>query len=504
MMYAQSMSLAVPKILVVGDGQSGAKDLERSLADLGYLVAAVARTGSDAVRFAEVLSPNLAFVDVTLEAAMDGVAIGEEIRRQEIPVIYTGTPLEDETLRGARVTGTFGFLLKPVRIPELRSMVELTLLQRRFAHEALENRASFEAILTNIRDGVISTDPAGQVTALNLAAEQLTGWPLSEAVGKPIEEIYRLLDPMRKQVENCPLRLALATGIKQRKARLLLLCRDGRELPIEDNTLPILDARGRIIGGLTLLCDVTEKMHIEQLRKEERKRLEEQVAQATEALGATQTELRALANRFITAQEEERRRLARELHDDLGQRIAFLQFEAERLQQHARVAEIQTGLQQISEEAAKFSVSLRELSHRLHPSVLEDLGLAAALRSLVDDYRRQGLDVTLSTVELAGTLPLDVRTSLYRITQEALRNTWKHAPNSAAHVKLREDGEQLQLTIEDTGPGFDVLRVRAEGGLGLLSMDERARLVGGTFLVSSKPEAGTILVVSIPGDARYR
>ena len=146
---------------------------------------------------------------------------------------------------------------------------------------------------------------------------------------------------------------------------------------------------------------------------------------------------------------------------------------------------------------------LRCVSHQLHPSALEDLGLVQALRMLAEEHRRCGRDICL--IEPAEELPLlpsQTKTALYRIAQEALRNAGKHAPRAPMRLVLsastaRSPGE-LYLSIEDAGPGFDPRRMRAGGGLGLLSMQERAHAIGGSLELDSSPGEGTRIEVLVP------
>ncbi len=503
MIQEQSMSTALPKILVVEAEQSALLDLEQSLAKLGYQVSWVAGTGPEAVRLAGHMFPDVVLMSLRLGDGMEGIETAGEIRRRwQIPVIYTAAYADDELFERAKLEAPFGLLVKPFRAQELHTTISMALQQRRLSEEAFETWNWLGAILKSTRDGIIATDAAGQVRFMSSAAEEITGWSQSEALGKPIESVYPLLEIDQQPVRPHLLRRALDSGVTQEKARLVLTRRDGREIHIQDEAAPIRNIWGEISGALTVFCDMTERMQVEEFQRRERERLQEQVELTAEALGTTRTDFRALISRAITVEEEGRRRLARELHDDLGQRVAFLQFEAERMRKYAQAPEVQTGLQRVIDEAAKFSADLRALSHRLHPSLLEDLGLGAALRSLVEDYRRQGVDVTLSAGELSGPASPDVGTSLYRIAQEALRNAWKHAPGSAVYMRLLEDRNELQLMIEDTGPGFDLNKARADGGLGLLSMQERARLVGGSLLLSSQPDGGTTLLVRVPMSAR--
>jgi len=212
-------------------------------------------------------------------------------------------------------------------------------------------------------------------------------------------------------------------------------------------------------------------------------------------------EIKALSARLINAQEEERSRIARELHDDFGQQIAALsigmsnlkrQIPAEQSEAREQSEHIQTRLVQVSE-------SIRRLSHELHPAALEFSGLGAALRGYCSEFGLlTGIQVSCKTSGGFEGLPDPVALAVYRITQEALQNVAKHARVSQAEVSLSRADGLLELTISDRGAGVEPKRTGMAAGLGLVSIKERTRLVNGTFEIESRPNQGTTLRVSIP------
>ncbi len=212
----------------------------------------------------------------------------------------------------------------------------------------------------------------------------------------------------------------------------------------------------------------------------------------------------ALAGRLLMAQEDEQRRIAREMHDDIAQRLAALAFDLETLQEKQRTESAIPGedLRKLIRAVTVIADGVREISHQLYPAILEDLGLAAALRSLVEEFaRRDELSIEVSLrLPPDPAMPLATGTALYRIAQEALRNVIKHSPGASVLMEVKEAGQQrIQLTIRDNGAGFDAEAVRAGGGgLGLAGMEERARAVGGRLTLESAPGAGTTVTVAIP------
>ncbi|MDG3002550.1 GAF domain-containing sensor histidine kinase [Paludisphaera mucosa] len=234
-----------------------------------------------------------------------------------------------------------------------------------------------------------------------------------------------------------------------------------------------------------------------------RKRADHRLHAREEALRRTQAELRLLAGRLLQAQEDERRRIAREMHDDWTQRLAVLAIDAARLEARLDPASDALGqLQQMRAGLVSLSEDVHALSRQLHPSILDDLGLVDALRSeCAGVERREGLAVAFRADEVLASLPKDVALCIYRVAQEALRNVVKHAATDEASVSLVRVGRELVLTVRDRGVGFDATEAGSREGLGLSSMEERVRLVRGAFAVASRPGEGATITARVRGDA---
>jgi two-component system sensor histidine kinase UhpB len=228
------------------------------------------------------------------------------------------------------------------------------------------------------------------------------------------------------------------------------------------------------------------------------------VARARAALAASYGQLRGLAGRLVTVQEEERRRIARDVHDDIGQRVASLSIAlsaAKRMvpKDDGPLAEELSALQQ---QARKIASDLRRLSHELHPAALEQLGLLEALRGRCAQVQAEsGVQIEL---EAAGEWPEvegAVALCLYRVAQEALRNVTQHARARSARVSLERRDALVVMRVADDGCGFDGAAAQSSG-LGLVSLGERVRLLGGTLEVEAAKAAGTTVTVSLPAGGR--
>jgi PAS domain S-box-containing protein len=215
----------------------------------------------------------------------------------------------------------------------------------------------------------------------------------------------------------------------------------------------------------------------------------------------TENQIKALSARLLNAQEEERRRIARELHDDISQQIAALSIGMSNLRKQIPVeqTEAREQSQRIQQNMAHVSESIRRLSHELHPAVLEYSGLAAALRDCCSEFGLMThIQISYKTRGSFGDVPPDAALCVYRVAQEALQNVAKHAQVSQAEVELTRTDSEIRLTVSDRGTGMSLDGAGMPAGLGLVSIKERTRLVNGAVQMRSEPNQGTTLTLTIP------
>jgi PAS domain S-box-containing protein len=251
---------------------------------------------------------------------------------------------------------------------------------------------------------------------------------------------------------------------------------DGKYRWILDYGVPRFDSDGRFCGYIGSCIDITSRKSNEE-------------------------SLQKLGGRLITAHEEERTRIAAELQEDLNQRMAVVLIELGLLARHVPglSPHISNQLDSIAGMLAGLTAEIQGISHRLHPYTLDILGLEAAVTGLHTEFSRQGLKVRFVYRNMPGNVPRDVTLCIFRIAQEALSNIVKHSGANEADVELSgEDPNFIELSISDTGAGFDVDSMKAHGGLGLPSIRERARLVGGHLSIESQPSQGARINVRIP------
>jgi len=221
-----------------------------------------------------------------------------------------------------------------------------------------------------------------------------------------------------------------------------------------------------------------------------------------QSLEANRRDLRLLASQLLRLQEEERRRISRDLHDDINQRLALLSIDIEMLERQLSTTADGTvrTVHAIQDRIVELSESVRRLAYQFHPSILDDLGLAIALRRLVDDFQtRTGIDTKFICKDIPKHLAQNVVTCLYRVAQEGLANIARHARAKNVQVELGRLRDGLQLVISDDGVGFDVNPDDGRrGSLGLLSMKERVSLVAGTWDIQSTRGEGTRICAWVP------
>ncbi|MCX7666351.1 MAG: response regulator [Gemmataceae bacterium] len=266
------------KILVVEDELIIAADISARLTRLGYEVVGQADHPEEAIRLAGERAPHIVLMDIQLKGNGDGVMVAHQIsQRFRIPVVYLTAHADEATLQRAKLAEPFGYVLKPFEERELRTAIEIALYKHVSERRIRESEHRYATTLASIGDGVITTDQNGKVTFLNPIAERLTGWTTVEALGHPLDEIFRVLkesdrSPAENLVEEA-LRQGHILGIENHK---ILIARDGREYIINDCATPIRDDAGTIYGLVVVFRDITDQR---------RKEVELRQAQKMEAIG---------------------------------------------------------------------------------------------------------------------------------------------------------------------------------------------------------------------------
>lgn len=317
------------------------------------------------------------------------------------------------------------------------------------------------------------TDKNGYFLRLNPAWEKILGYSLPELMSRRCTEFLHPDDAA------ATLDAMQALASRKQVVDLIGRCRtkDGDYRHLLWSAVPF---GSRIFATAR---DITEHLQAEAIIQEREK------------------ELQILTGRLILSQEDERRRVARELHDDLSQRLAVLAIEAGKMEAAVQDGpdSIRNPLINIRDKTIQIAADVQNISRRLHPSILEDLGLSRAVEAECQQFAAwEGIEMNTPVQALPKDLPKDIALSIYRTVQESLINIAKHACAQRVTVSLSANETGLHLVVEDDGIGFDTAEPRDKIGLGLLSIRERVRLVHGTYRISSEPGKGTTVKVTVP------
>jgi two-component system sensor histidine kinase UhpB len=461
--------MSATRILIVEDEAAIADLIGRFLGRCGYEVSAAVSTGEEALVQAARLLPELVLMDITLGGALDGVEAAELIRRRfDIPVVFLTGLADDETIRRAQEAGAFGYVVKPFRQEDLKTSIDLALAKHAGESRLRRVEQSFSAAIKSIGDGVITTDAKARVTFLNPVAESLTGWKLTEAPGRPVDEVFHAAPGVGRQA--------------------MLRTHTGRETPVEANASPIVNDAGEVIGRVLVFRDITPRRVAE------------------EELNRSRDQLRSLAARLETTREEERTRIAREVHDQLGQMLTGLRMDAAWINKRVGACADAAMREPLSERLASMIELLddtvktvRRIAAELRPGVLDDLGLPAALEWQAREWQaRSGVECVLACAETVPQVPTEAATVLFRIFQETLTNVARHAKATCVKARLAREAGALLLEVRDNGCGVTDEGLRRTKSLGLVGMKERAAMVGGEFRIAAAPGGGTIVTVRVP------
>jgi len=372
-------------------------------------------------------------------------------------------------------------------------------------------------LVESVKDyAIFVSDLNGQIVSWNIGAEKIFGYPAKEAIGQNCRILFTSEDRANRVPE------------KERETAREKGCadderwhvrRDGSHFYASGIQTPLYDDTGRHTGYAKIARDLTERIKFQEEIQEAKDNLEIKVRTRTNELNESNESLRsevierqeseklrvALLRKIVKTQEDERKRIAREIHDHIGQQVTGLQLKLQYLQeQYKEDSELTvqiTGLQSIAQQ---IDSDIDFLAWELRPSVLDDLGLVAAMNKFVQEWSTQfNIPAEFEQIGLKGKhlLP-EIEINLYRIGQEALNNTCKYAKANKASVLLERRDGTISLIIEDDGVGFDpsgkAIPTGKDRGMGLLGMKERAELVGGTIEIESLPGKGTSIYVRVP------
>ncbi|GAB4061921.1 PAS domain-containing sensor histidine kinase [Uliginosibacterium sediminicola] len=370
-------------------------------------------------------------------------------------------------------------------------------------------RRQLEALLESTGEGIYGIDLRGRCIFINQAGAAMLGFSPDEVLGRNMHYLmhHSHADGQLMPVQDCRIFRAYQQGQGVRVEDEVLWRRDGSSFPAEYASYPILDG-DKVVGAVVTFNDISVRKAAERALQRAHDELEQRVIQRTADLSAAHAQLQqshsalqALSSHLERVREEERRHIARDIHDDLGASLTALQLElnwlGQRLSEQPALRGKVEGMLDIAGTAME---ALRRILTDLRPGVLEHLGLWAALEWLLQDFRtRSGLQCEYRCASLVERCRLgrEAEVALYRIVQEVLTNIARHAEASEVLLQASAEADRLVLSVRDNGRGMQIPTQATS--FGLLGMHERARALGAELLIDSAPGAGTTVKLILGG-----
>ncbi|MFD2169904.1 PAS domain-containing sensor histidine kinase [Tumebacillus lipolyticus] len=334
-----------------------------------------------------------------------------------------------------------------------------------------------ESLFQNVSDAILVIDKSGTIIAVNKSFERLSGYAAEELIDRI--NLCQVCIGMATCSEEMTCVECFAHRQKMPAFEMFVRAKGGEEFPVAASSTRLPDEG---LGALVLILrDITEQQRVERERHQ-----------------------RQLTNYVIQAQEEERKRISRDLHDGIGQALYSILVGLRVVNQLRLEDTVMQHLDEVKQLTSRTLEEVKNLSVELRPSALDDLGLVPAVRSYLKRFEQTfGIESELTVIGSRRRYHSAVETALYRILQEAMTNSAKYADTDQIYVTLEDQDEQIRLTVVDRGAGFDPEHLRIKGtGLGLFGMRERANLLGGAVAIDSAPGKGTTIDVTIPLDER--
>jgi PAS domain S-box-containing protein len=340
-----------------------------------------------------------------------------------------------------------------------------------------ESEEKLRLLLDSTAEAIYGIDLEGRCTFCNPACVRTLGYErVDDLLGKNMHDLihHSRANGMSIPIAECRINRAIRTGAGIHTDDEVFWRANRTSFPAEYWSHP--QWRGQeIVGAVVAFNDITDRKMAE-------------------------TALASVSRRLIEAQEGERARIGRELHDDIGQRLALLAVELQGLNEDpSSLQEVRLRIAELQKQATELADDVQSLSRELHSPKLQYLGVAAAMRSFCQDFaKQQKVEIDFATIGLPNSLPPDISLCFFRILQEALHNSAKHSGDRRFVVRLWGLAGEIHLTVSDAGVGFDSERVKGGRGLGLISMEERLKLLNGTLSIESQPGRGTTIHAWVP------
>ena len=487
-----------------------------------YQVTAVC-DGESALQSARQRRPDLIVTDIMMPQ-LDGIGLLQAVRQDEslksVPVILLSARAGEESRIEGFDAGADDYLIKPFSARELLARVRSQLAMSGIRAQATETERRLRldaellaSIVASSDDAIVSKNLDGVITSWNRSAERIFGYTAQEAIGQHIT----LIIPPERHDEEADIIARLRRGERVDHFQTVRRRKDGTLLDVSLTISPVRDAMGRVVGASKVARDITAQVRTEQILRQSEERfrklsesLDAEVRARTRELEVRNADvlrqsdqLRDLSRRLLNAQDQERRRIARELHDSAGQTLTVLGMGLAQLSQRIAPSntELTSQLGQAEQLVQQLHQEIRTMSYLLHPPLLDETGLAPALTWYVEGLTsRSGLEISLSISDF-DRLPRDMELVVFRVVQECLTNIHRHSGSKKASIRIEREGTSLTVEVQDQGRGMSPERMAElqtrSAGLGLRGMRERVRQLEGEVQIDSG-KSGTRVLVTIP------
>lgn len=527
------------RILIVEDESIVALNIKNRLEALGYIIVATTNSGESAIQIVQENRPDLVLMDIKLRGVIDGIEAATQIwNRFQIPVVYLTAYSDEETVERAKITEPYGYILKPFEARDLGTTIEISLYKHQMERQLREREQWLATTLKSIGDAVITTDSQGLITFMNPVAEALTCWQQEEVLGNEVDQVFQTIHQKTRQAVENPASLALKQGVTIiLENPILLITKNGKEIPIDDSAAPIKNDTGKIMGAVLVFHDVTQQQQLKTFLENTNQELEARVTanniqlrQANDQLRAEIEQRQHLENELLLALTKER-----ELNELKSRILATISHEyrtplttilsstdllaqygsgwtEDRKQKHFQ--RIQSAVQHLTSLVNDvLFVNHAEIgSLEFNPVALN---VEQITRNLVESYSNSASKHTLIFECQGVSNPVLLDEELLQLMlRNLLSNAIKYSPeNTTIQVELVFQPHAIVFRISDQGIGIppnereQIFKAFFRGnnigitpgvGLGLLIVKECVDLHGGEILVESELMVGTQFTITLP------
>lgn len=483
------------RILIVEDNRLIIMQLKLLFEKIGYEVVGHVTSGEEAIKVAIENLPDLIMMDISIEGKLDGIETANLIREKvNIPIVYITGDADAKTLERAKLTNTFGYVIKPFDEENIRTTIEIAFYKHQMDKEIQANQEFIKSITNAIPEVLLILDVhKNKVIYANTALYNILGYKPNEIINKHPAHFFKQITEENKHTNYFIDDFIFnKKGVYEEEYKAI----KKDKTPIWVNSRMLIfkkDPDGFPVQILWIITDITEKRNaeikiaeIEKIQSKQKERIQK---------------IKALS--IIEGQEKERKRISKDIHDGLGQLLTGIKLNLSAITSQPELLKDTIEILNHTEKLLKDAISeTRRISYDLLPSTLHDFGLAPAIKHLIESIRKTdefsiSFDHNLHDERFKD----QIEVSIYRVIQEGINNIIKHANASQIEVKIFKDDLSIHVEINDNGEGFfvkDPAYSVPYKSMGIINMKERVELLGGKFKIRSDKDKGSKIFVTIP------